>query len=95
MGFVCVVDSVARSVVGTDVLPPRRDEAAFRTGRHLEENTMHPDIAYQLADHRRAELMAEAAHQRLLRQAKQAGSGRGGRHQTTRRWWSALQPRHA
>jgi hypothetical protein len=66
----------------------------FKNERHLEENTMHPDIAYQLADHRRAELIAEAAHQRLVREAKQAGGGRGGRHQTTRRWWWALQPRH-
>jgi hypothetical protein len=56
---------------------------------------MHPDIAHKMMDHRRAELIAEAAHQRLVREARQAGGGRGGRHQTTRRWWWALQPRHA
>jgi hypothetical protein len=36
---------------------------------------MHPDIAYQLADHRRAELIAEAAHQRLVRRPGRLAAG--------------------
>jgi hypothetical protein len=39
---------------------------------------MHPDIAYHLADQRRAELVAEAAHQRLVHEARQTRSDLGG-----------------
>ena len=56
---------------------------------------MHPDIAHHVMGQRHNELVAEAAYQRLVREAKQAGSGRGGRHQTTRRWWWVLQPSRA
>ena len=55
---------------------------------------MHPDIAYKMMGQRDNELVAEAAHQRLARESRQAG-GLAGRHHTTRRWWWALQPRHA
>jgi hypothetical protein len=51
---------------------------------------MHPDIAYQLTTQRHAELMADAAHQRLAKAAKQANAGLSGQHRGTRRWWWAL-----
>jgi hypothetical protein len=60
----------------------------------VKEDTMHPDIAYTLGSQRRAELLAEPAHQRLVREARQAG-GRSDRHHTTRRWWWVLQPSRA
>jgi hypothetical protein len=53
---------------------------------------MHPDIAYQLAEHRHAELVAIAAHHRLVREARQARTGISGGHRGTRRWWWVLQP---
>ena len=56
---------------------------------------MHPDIAYKMMGQRHNELVAEAAHQRLVRESRQAGGGRGGRHHTTRRWWWVLQPSRA
>ena len=46
---------------------------------------MHPEIANQLAEFRRAELIAEAAHQPLVREAKQARADRGGQ-QVVRGW---------
>ena len=75
----CVVDSVAGSVVSTDVrLLPARPGCKCRAGHHLQEDTMHPEIANQLAEFRRAELIAEAAHQPPVREAKQARADRGG-----------------
>jgi hypothetical protein len=50
-----------------------------------EEDTMHPDIANQVAGFRHAELVAEAAHQRLAREAKQARTA-GGQRVNGRRW---------
>jgi hypothetical protein len=55
---------------------------------------MHPDIAIQLAEFRHADLVAEAAHQRLAHEVRQAGGG-SDRHRTTRRWWWVLQPSRA
>lgn len=54
---------------------------------------MHPDIANQLAEFRHAELVADAAHHRLVREARQTGGS--DRPQTTRRWWWVLQPSRA
>ena len=51
---------------------------------------IHPDIASQLIDQRRIELMAEAAHHRLVRAARQAGAGRASRRQVARRWWQLV-----
>lgn len=56
---------------------------------------MHPDIAHQRVADRHAELVAEAAHQRLVREAKQARNDGRVRHPTTRRWWWVLQPGRA
>jgi hypothetical protein len=89
-----VVDSVAGSVVGTDVRSLRRDEAASQEPEPFKEDTMHPEIANQLAQFRHVDLVAEAAHRRLAREARQAG-GRSDRHRTTRRWWWVLQPSRA
>jgi hypothetical protein len=47
---------------------------------------MHPDIASQLAGFRHAELVAEAAHRRLVRQAKHAHADHGGRRRVRRTW---------
>jgi hypothetical protein len=55
-----------------------------------EEDTMHPDIATELGRHRQAELVAEAAHHRLVRAARQDRQGR--RRRTERRWLWVLQP---
>jgi len=57
-----------------------------RTGRHPEEDTMHSDIAYQLADQRHAELIAAVAHTRLVDEAEQARAGLAGRRRVVRRW---------
>lgn len=51
---------------------------------------MHPDIAYQLASQQRAELIAEAAHQRLL--AERAGAGLRSRRRVIRWWWRISPP---
>jgi hypothetical protein len=51
-----------------------------------KEDTMHPDIATQLAEFRHADLVAEAAHQRLVRQAKQARADHGRRPRVRRTW---------
>ncbi|HET6920782.1 MAG TPA: hypothetical protein VFI46_15165 [Jiangellaceae bacterium] len=53
---------------------------------------MHPDIAYQPAGQRHAELVAEAAHQRLVHDAKQAHAGVAGRGGVPRRWRRVLLP---
>jgi hypothetical protein len=55
---------------------------------------MHPDIANDLAAHRHTELVAEAAHHRLVREAKRAQDRHPGRR-STRRWWLALVPNRA
>jgi hypothetical protein len=60
-----------------------------------KEDTMHPDIASQLAEFRRAELIAEAAHQPLVREARQAQTGISRGHRGPRRWWWVLQPSRA
>ncbi len=56
---------------------------------------MHSHIAYHLADQRHAELIAEAAHQRLIDQAKQASAGLAGRRRVVRRRWWVLGPNQA
>ena len=57
--------------------------------------TNHPDIAYQLADLRHAELVAAVADQRLVDEAKQARAGLAGQRRLGRRWWWALSPNRA
>jgi hypothetical protein len=54
------------------VYSPHDQAASAEPEHHLQEDTMHPEIANQLAEFRRAELIAEAAHQPLVREAKQA-----------------------
>jgi hypothetical protein len=66
---------------------------AVKSRTHREEHVMHPDIAHKMMGQRHNELVAEAAHKRLVREFRQAG-GLTSRHHTTRRWWWALQPRH-
>ena len=56
---------------------------------------MHPDIAYQLADQRHAELSAAVAYQRLVDEAKQAHAGPADRRPLARRWWWVLGPSRA
>jgi hypothetical protein len=74
-----VVDSVARSVVGTAVHFPRRKQGCTsRAGRNPEEDTMQPDIAYHVVCQRCAELIAEAAHQRLVHETRQIRTDPGG-----------------
>ena len=52
---------------------------------------MHPDIAYQLFSQRHAELFAEAAQHRQVRETRQARpSGRV--RQVDRRWWQVYCP---
>jgi len=58
-------------------------------------DTIHPNNAYQLANQRRAELIAEAAHQRLLRAAEQAGAGLRSRRRIVRWWWRISLPGQA
>jgi hypothetical protein len=45
-------------------------------GTHIQEDTMHPDIAYSLVEMRRAEFLAEAAQQRLVHSARAARTPR-------------------
>jgi hypothetical protein len=85
-----VVDSVAGSVVGTDVQLRRRKQAAGQEPNTSKEDTMHPDIAAQLAEFDRGELFAEAAHQRLVNEARRAGAGRIGQPGDSRRRWRSL-----
>jgi hypothetical protein len=56
---------------------------------------MHPDIAHQPAVQRHAELVTAAAHQRLVREAKQARAGLPGGRRVARRWWWVLRPNQA
>jgi hypothetical protein len=56
---------------------------------------MHPDIAYHLADQRHAELIAEAARQRLINEARQTRTDLGGQRRSARRWWWILVPSRA
>ena len=56
---------------------------------------MHPDIAYQLADQRHAELVAAVAHQRLVDEGKDAHAGLAGQRRLARRWWWVLGPSRA
>ena len=53
---------------------------------------MHSHIAYHLANQRHAELIAEAAHQRLINEARQTRTHPGGQRRSTRRWWWILMP---
>jgi hypothetical protein len=62
--------------------------------RH-EEDTMHPDIAYRLADQRHAELMAAVAHQRLVDGAKPSRERLAGRRLVARHWSWVLGPDRA
>jgi hypothetical protein len=45
----------------------------------------HAEVAMRLNETRRAELIAEAAHDRLVREAKKAARGRTGQRRTARR----------
>lgn len=56
---------------------------------------MHSHIAYHLADQRHAELIAEAAHQRLINETRQARTDADGRRRVVRRWWWVLGPKQA
>jgi hypothetical protein len=56
---------------------------------------MYPDIDYQLAKDRHAELVATADYHRLVKEAKQAGAGTTSRHRGARRWLSAVVPSKA
>jgi hypothetical protein len=56
---------------------------------------MHPDIAYQLADQRHAELIAAVAYQRLVNEANHAHASHAGRPRLARRWWWVLVPNRA
>jgi hypothetical protein len=51
---------------------------------------MHPDIAYSLGELRRAEFLAEAAHQRLIREAKGPRVPRTKHRGDTPQWWGFL-----
>jgi hypothetical protein len=66
---------------GTSRLP-------VRSKNTIQEDDMHPHIAYELGELRRSELLAEAAHQRLIHSAKgarTASTGRGGHRAPL--WW--------
>ena len=55
----------------------------------LSDPSEHHDaerVANQLTEFRHAELVAEAAHQRQVRQAKQARADHGGRPRVQRTW---------
>ena len=56
---------------------------------------MHPDIAYRLFNQRHAELFAEAAQHRRVRETRQARPPGRVRHRVYRRWWQVLRPDHA
>lgn len=56
---------------------------------------MHPDIAYQLFNQRHAELFAEAAQHRRVRETRQARPGGRVRRRVDRRWWQVLRPDQA
>ena len=51
---------------------------------------MHPDIAYQLFNQRHAELFAEAAQHRRVRETRQAQPNGRVRRRVARRWWQVL-----
>jgi hypothetical protein len=56
---------------------------------------MHPDIAYQLFSQRHAELFAEAAQYRRVRETRQARPGGRVRRADRRWWWQVLRPDQA
>ena len=56
---------------------------------------MHSGTAYQLANRHHAELMAAAAQQRLVDEAKHAQAGLPTRSRPARRWWWLLGPNRA
>jgi hypothetical protein len=56
---------------------------------------MHPDIAYQQFSQRHAELIAEAAQHRRVRETRQARHGGRVRRRADRRWWQVLRPDQA
>jgi hypothetical protein len=56
---------------------------------------MHPDIAYRLFNQRQAELFAEAAQHRRVRETRQARPSGRVRRRVDRRWWQVLQPDQA
>ena len=51
---------------------------------------MHPDIAYKLFNQRHAELFAEAAQHRRVRETRQARPGGRVGRRVDRRWWQVL-----
>jgi hypothetical protein len=51
---------------------------------------MHPDIAYSLGELRRAEFLAEAAHERLVREARGPRTARIHRRGGAGQWWRVL-----
>jgi hypothetical protein len=57
------------------------------------EDTVHPDMANQVAEFRHAELVAQAAHQRLVDEARQGRIGLAGGRRTPHRWWHVLPKR--
>jgi hypothetical protein len=56
---------------------------------------MHPDIAYQLFSQRHAELFAEAARHRRVRETRQARPSGNVRGRVDRWWWRTLLPDQA
>jgi hypothetical protein len=63
--------------------------------QHPEEDSMHPDIAYRLADQRHAELIAAVTQHRLVDAAKPSRERLAGRRLVVRRWWWVLGPDRA
>lgn len=51
---------------------------------------MHPDIAYELGELRRSQLLAEAVHQRLVNEAIAARTSQTDHSWEPRRWWRVL-----
>ena len=93
-----VVDSVAGSVVGTDVRGRRPPDAGCIESSTSEEDIMYEhDSTISLIRQRHAELVAEAERYRLAREVKRAGADRTGAKPVgpRRRWGLALSGRLA
>lgn len=101
MGDASVIGSVAESVVATDVRQATGLQAAgqkdVKPDPPVETIVINPIITQQLAEIRRAELIAEADQ---YRRARHAGHGRASRRAAgtmhagpaLRRWWWKLAP---